>query len=119
MKFGVGLLLIGTGAILAWAVTTNTSVFNLHTAGYIIMLVGILGLVLPRRATGWVGRRLFVRRYERRPDGTRPITYPSYVTRVRPGLPAARSGDDAEKDQPADETDQPGETKIIEDVYEQ
>ena len=51
MRTGAGLLLIGVGAILAFAVTTNTSVFNLHTAsGYVIMLIGILGIVLPGRA---------------------------------------------------------------------
>jgi hypothetical protein len=32
MKTGMGLALIAVGAILAFAVTTNTSVFNLHTA---------------------------------------------------------------------------------------
>jgi len=31
MKTGMGLALIAVGAILAFAVTTNTSVFNLHT----------------------------------------------------------------------------------------
>ncbi len=33
MKTGVGLAVIAIGAIFAFAVTTNTSVFNLHTAG--------------------------------------------------------------------------------------
>ena len=61
MKTGMGLVLIGIGAILAFAVTTNTSVFNLHTAGYVVMIIGILGLAVPRRGYGWVGRRLFVR----------------------------------------------------------
>ena len=42
MKTGMGLVLIGIGAILAFAVTTNTSVFNLHTAGYVIMIIGII-----------------------------------------------------------------------------
>ena len=117
MKYGTGLLLIGTGAILAFAVTTNTSVFNLHTAGYVIMLVGILGMVLPRQTATWVGRRLFVRRREQRRDVVENITYPPYMTRspasarVREALPAGR-------DNPAPEGT-PGETEVIEDVYEE
>src|ERR1700683_3529498 len=67
MKTGMGLVLIGIGAILAFAVTTNTSVFNLHTAGYVLMVIGILGLAIPRRGYGWVGRRLLVRQARWRP----------------------------------------------------
>jgi uncharacterized membrane protein len=44
MKTATGLILIAIGAILAFAVTTNTSVFNLNVAGYVIMLVGLAGL---------------------------------------------------------------------------
>src|SRR5579875_2331919 len=60
MKTRTGLLLIGAGAILAFAVTTNTSVFNLHTAGWVIMVVGLLWLAVPRRGWEWVGRRLLI-----------------------------------------------------------
>jgi hypothetical protein len=118
MKTGSGLLLIGVGAILAFAVTTNTDVFNIHTAGYVLMLIGILGIVIPRRSFGWVGRRMFVRRYETRPDGqVEDVTYPSYVTRnpsntrVRAGLPAG-AGD------PTPEGTA-GETDVTEDIYEE
>ena len=62
MKIGSSLALICVGAILAFAVTTNTSVFNLHTAGWVIMLIGVIGLLLPGRTAGWLGRRLLVRR---------------------------------------------------------
>ena len=117
MRYGTGLVLIAAGAILAFAVTTNTSVFNLHTAGYVLILVGILAMVLPRRAPGWVGRRLFVRRYQTRPSGqVENVTYPAYVsrnpanTRVRAGLPAGI-------DDPAPEG-VPGETEVTEDIYE-
>jgi hypothetical protein len=118
MKTGSGLALIGAGAILAFAVTTNTSVFNLHTAGYVIMLVGILGLVIPRRSFGWIGRRLFVRRYETRSGGAvETVTYPPYITRnrentrVRAGLPAGVGDRDPEH--------VPGETEVTEDIYEE
>ena len=40
MKTGVGLALIAVGAILAFAVTANTSVFNLHTAGWVLIIIG-------------------------------------------------------------------------------
>ncbi len=117
MKYGMGLVLIGVGAILAFAVTANTSVFNIHTAGYVILLIGILGIALPRRTAGWVGRRLFVRRQERTRGGVEDVTYPAYVTRnpantrVRAGLPAGRND-------PVPE-DTPAETKVVEDIYEE
>ena len=63
MRTGIGLMFVCAGAILAFAVTTNTSVFNLHTAGWVIMLIGVLGLVLPRRTYGWLSRRLVRRTY--------------------------------------------------------
>jgi hypothetical protein len=118
MKTGSGLLLIGAGAILAFAVTANTSFFNLHTAGWVLMIIGILGIAVPRRAAGWVGRRLFVRRYEdTRVTTAQGVTYPPYVTRdpaatpVRAGLPAGRN------DQATSVT--PGDTEVIEDIYEE
>ncbi len=138
MKTGMGLVLIGIGAILAFAVTTNTSVFNLHTAGYVIMIIGILGLAVPRRGYGWVGRRLFVRQARWRPGGqVEEVTYPSTVhtpanTRVQAGLPApgAFSGSEARhmgaaEDLPGGAAEpaetvglRPGETQVVEDVYE-
>ena len=60
MRTGASLALIGIGAILAFAVTANTSVFNLHTAGYVCMIIGLIGLYL--RSRGWVGRQILVRR---------------------------------------------------------
>jgi hypothetical protein len=135
MKTGMGLALIGIGAILAFAVTTNTSVFNLHTAGYVIMLIGILGLAIPRRGYGWVGRRLFVRHARWRPGNrVEEVVYPTSVnrnpanTRVHAGLPApgalgsqeAATHIDATRDMSTDPTREPrpGETEVVEDVYE-
>jgi hypothetical protein len=134
MKSGMGLTVIAIGAILAFAVTTNTSVFNLHTAGYVLMIVGILGIAIPRRGYGWVGRRLFVRQARWRPGGrVEDITYPAHVnrnpanTRVQAGLPApgalgspeAASHIDASRDLSTQPTGpRAGETEIIEDIYE-
>lgn len=117
MRYGVGLLLIAVGGILAFAVTTNTSVFNLHTAGYVLILVGILAMVLPRHSAGWVGRRMFVRRYEQRRGHVEQVTYPPYVTRNRANTPV-RAGLPPGRDDPVPE-ETPGETKVIEDVYEE
>ncbi|HEY1626250.1 MAG TPA: DUF6458 family protein [Streptosporangiaceae bacterium] len=119
MKYGPGLLLIGVGAILAFAVTTNTSVFNLHTAGYVLMLIGVLALVLPRTATGLVGRRVFVRRYERLRGRVENVTYPPYVNRNRANTDTKVLNElPAGHDNPVPEGT-PGETEVIEDVYEE
>ena len=90
MKIGSGLALICVGAILAFAVTANTSAFNLHTAGWVLMLIGVIGLVLPGRTAGWLGRRVLVRRtYPGRRVERVPVQ--SYVAGT-PGDPAARPG---------------------------
>jgi hypothetical protein len=43
MGFGVSLVLIALGAILAWAVSVDTEGFNLNTIGYILLAVGAVG----------------------------------------------------------------------------
>jgi hypothetical protein len=133
MKTGMGLALLGIGAILAFAVTTNTSVFNLHTAGYVIMVIGVLGLAIPRRGYGWVGRRLFVRQARWRPGNRiEEVTYPTYVnrnpanTRAQAGLPAPGAFGSPEAASHVDTRDlstdpmgpRTGETQVVEDVYE-
>ncbi len=137
MKTGMGLAIIAVGAILAFAVTTNTSVFNLHTAGWVLMVIGILGIAIPRRGYGWVGRRLFVRQARWRPSGrVEEVTYPTYVnrnpanTRVQARLPAPGALGSPEaahhidaapstRDLSTESTGpRPGETEVIEDIYE-
>ena len=48
MGIGVGILLTAVGAILAFAVSIDTtgSGVNLHTIGLILLVVGILGILL-------------------------------------------------------------------------
>jgi hypothetical protein len=134
MKTGVGLAVIAIGAILAFAVTANTSVLNLNTAGWVLMIVGIAGLAIPRRGYGWVGRRLFVRKARWRPGNRiEEVTYPTSVnrnpanTRVQAGLPAPGAlggpetttrlnGEPMTRD-PSTEL-RPAESEIIEDIYE-
>jgi hypothetical protein len=46
MGFGISLILIALGAILAWAVNADVSGINIHTIGWILMIVGIVGFLL-------------------------------------------------------------------------
>lgn len=46
MGVGVGLILIAAGAIMAWAVNVEASGFNINTIGYILLVVGIIGVLL-------------------------------------------------------------------------
>jgi len=134
MKTGMGLALIAIGAIFAFAVTTNTSVFNLHTAGYVLMIIGVIGIAIPRRGYGWVGRRMFARQTTWRPGGRRveEVNYPSYDVKPNPannrvqaslpapgalGSPEAASHIDGTRDFAAH--GRPGETEVIEDVYDE
>ena len=96
MKTGFALGFICLGAILAFAVTGNLSFFNIHTAGWVIMIVGLVGILLPKRTYGWLGRRVVVRRTRDYPAA--PVeeiaAAPPYVarnpgtSRIDAGLPA-------------------------------
>ena len=46
MTIGTSILLIAVGAILKYAVTADVEGFDVQTAGVVLMLVGILGLIL-------------------------------------------------------------------------
>jgi len=63
MKTAPALVLIAVGAILAFAVHAHLRLFSFQIAGWVIMLTGIAGLVIPRRGYSWV------RRVTRRPRG--------------------------------------------------
>lgn len=132
MRTGVGLLVIAVGAILAFAVTTNTSVFNLHTAGWVLMLIGLVGMLIPRSTYGWVGRRLLVKKTRQWPgdESVEKRNIPPYVSynpgtsRIRAGLPPrptlltdSRGG----VEDPIEEGPRPapGDTEVIEDMYEE
>jgi hypothetical protein len=53
MTIGGAILLIAVGAILKWAVTAHVSGFDIQTAGTIIFVVGLVGLVLAVVYTFW------------------------------------------------------------------
>lgn len=58
MKTATALTVAAIGAILAFAVTAEPAFFNFHAAGWVLMLTGLLGAVVPRRNYGWLRRRL-------------------------------------------------------------
>jgi Domain of unknown function (DUF6458) len=46
MGLGVGILLSAVGAVLAFAVTATVSGVNIHAVGWILLIVGIVGILL-------------------------------------------------------------------------
>ncbi len=46
MTIGSSILLIAIGAILKYAITAHVSGINIQTAGTVLLILGILGLVL-------------------------------------------------------------------------
>jgi hypothetical protein len=137
MKTGAGLAFIAVGAILAFAVHGSPGWVNVHTVGWVLMLVGLFGMLLPRRTYGWLGRRMTVRRSY--PNGRvpqqRPV--PSYAS-LNPGT--AREEEEAglppeptlyQQEDVIDGTRLNGEpyvaprptsvgdTEVVEDLYEQ
>jgi hypothetical protein len=58
MYIGTSIFLIALGAILRWAVTGTVSGLNIQTAGLILLIVGVLGLILSLlMMTIWSDRR--------------------------------------------------------------
>jgi hypothetical protein len=45
MSIGTSIFLIGVGAILRYATHVSTTGFSIHTAGTILMVVGVIGLL--------------------------------------------------------------------------
>ena len=43
MGMGISLILAAAGAILIWAVNATSSGFNIHAAGVVLLVVGIIG----------------------------------------------------------------------------
>ena len=64
MGLGAGIFLIAVGAILAFAVNVESAGFiNVHTVGWILMIVGALGVLLSFAFwSSWGGPGYFRRR---------------------------------------------------------
>jgi hypothetical protein len=80
MKTATGLALVAIGAILAFAVTGHPGWLNVQAAGWVLMLVGLAGMFVPRRGYGWLKRRVV-----RRPIAARRTVVASNGS----GVPAA------------------------------
>lgn len=91
MKTATGLTLLAGGAILAFAVRASPPGLNLNIAGWVVMLTGVAGFLVPRHASGWLRRRVMVRRSTGGPvageNGDMP--YPQYVLRDPAALASA------------------------------
>ena len=61
MKSATALTVLAIGAIFAFAVTAHPSFLNLQVLGWVLMLTGITGLVIPRRGRGWLRRSVLVK----------------------------------------------------------
>jgi hypothetical protein len=134
MRTGISLAFIALGAIFAFAVKGSPSFLNIHTAGWVIMIIGLIGLLLSRRVYTWLGgrRRTLVRRTY--PGGrVEQVQAPSYAA----GDPVTRPFEDNFASRPALIEDQDGNliedpadpryrsvqtqhgTEVVEDLYEQ
>jgi hypothetical protein len=101
MKIATGLTLIAIGAIFTFAVTAHPRYLNLQVVGLVLMATGAAGLFMPRRAQGWLRRRMVVRRGPRGPVVTEvDETLPPYIAinagatadgHEQPGIPVERT----------------------------
>ena len=57
MTIGTSIVLIAIGAVLKWAVTAHVNGFNIQTAGTVLFVVGLVGLVISLVYTFWWDRR--------------------------------------------------------------
>ncbi len=76
MGLGVGLILIAVGAIMAWAVHVSTHGFNIHTVGYILLVIGIIGALLSMIFWSKLGRTRLHHQRPRAADGGRGVNVP-------------------------------------------
>ena len=81
MTIGAAIVLIAVGAVLKWAVTAHINGFDIQTAGTVVFIVGLLGLVLAIMYTFLWSRDRYGDRY---PPGYGDETI---VRRRGPGAP--------------------------------
>jgi hypothetical protein len=63
MGFGASIFLVAAGAILAFAVNHPVNGVNIHTVGWILLIVGLAGFVLSMIFwSSWAGPGYFTRR---------------------------------------------------------
>lgn len=97
MKTAPGLALLALGAILAFAVNGHPRFLNIQVVGWVIMLTGLAGLLVPKRRYAAVRSRIVRRRVG--PGG--PVTevderrYPPYI-RLNPNAMVTEEQDPAD-----------------------
>ena len=116
MKTATGLTLIALGAILAFAVNGHPSWLNLQVVGWVIMLTGVAGMLVPSSSYTAVRRRIVRKRTG--PSG--PVTevyerrYPPYI---RLNSASMEPGDNP-GDLVADRDDEPTQrSETVEEEY--
>ena len=63
MGVGISIILIAVGAVLAWAVHATSDSFDVNTIGYILLIVGAVGLMLSLAFwSTWAGPGYWTRR---------------------------------------------------------
>ena len=87
MKTATGLAIVAVGAILAFAVTGHPGWLNVQAAGWVLILVGLAGMFVPRRGYGWLRRRVVRRPAMSRTGGT-AVPGGAVVTPTGTALPA-------------------------------
>jgi hypothetical protein len=76
MGIGVSIFLVAVGAILAFAVSADVSGVDIHTIGWILMIVGIVGGLLSMIFwSSWGGPAAFGRRRTTYVDEGPPPAY--------------------------------------------
>jgi hypothetical protein len=55
MKTAISLTLVAAGAIIAFAITAHVAFLNLQVAGWVCILTGVAGAVIPRTSS-WLRR---------------------------------------------------------------
>jgi hypothetical protein len=73
---GVGIFLIAVGAILAFAVHATSGAVNIHTVGWILMAVGLAGILLSMIFwSSWAGPGYWTSRRRTYVDDAPPPPY--------------------------------------------
>ncbi len=91
MKTATSLALVAIGAILAFAITRSPSFLNLQVAGWVLMITGCAGVLIPRRGNGWLRRSLVVRTEEAEKAAADRPAQQRYSRLLMPGgLPSTR-----------------------------
>jgi hypothetical protein len=70
MRTATSLVLVAIGAIFAFAITRTPSFLNLHVVGWVLMLTGAIGAIVPRRGYGWLRRSMVVKNDDPEAAGT-------------------------------------------------